>query len=315
MMLSPPDEREDGMRLALILALAVVIGAAPSKGADKTDAGEIPLYAGVAPGSEDAKQVEGRQTLGSQSVVVNVVRPTLTPVLPDKAKATGAAVVIAPGGAFKMLSIDSEGFNVARWLSDRGVAAFVLKYRLDPMPADPDAFKKDLAAVFARAAGAGGTVPSYPLPVADAKAAIRLVRQRAREWGVDPARVGLVGFSAGAITALQVALEDDAPSRPDFVASIYGPLNEVSPPADAPPLFVAFAADDPIFGHRGFGLVESWIKAHRAVELHMYEKGGHGFGMNQRGTSSDQWIDEFFWWMKSRRLLETPAPERGQAAP
>lgn len=238
--------------------------------------------------------------------VRNVSNPTLTPVLPDPAKATGAAVIVAPGGAFYALSIDSEGYKVAHWLADHGVAAFVLKYRLQETPPDP----REASAVMATRMKAATTAKPLETPaeaLADAQSAVRLVRSRAAEWGVDPARVGFVGFSAGAMTALSVGLADDRASRPDFIAPIYPPMSARAVPADAPPMFVAIALDDPLFAKgKSLGLIDSWRSAGRPIEVHLYGRGGHGFGMNSRGAAARLWIDEFYAWMKDRGLLGPP---------
>ncbi|HLG89574.1 MAG TPA: alpha/beta hydrolase [Alphaproteobacteria bacterium] len=289
-------------KMGLVAVVAALLAISAPYSFARTPGKEAPLYAGVAPGSEGDTQVEARQRIFDQTVIVNVTRPTITPVLPDKAKATGAAIVIAPGGGFKFLSIDSEGFMVARWLADRGIAAFVLKYRLDATPSEPDAFKKNVMALFA-AAGASGPLPDHAQAVADTQTAVKVVRQHAAEWGLDPHRVGLIGFSAGADAALKAILADEPASLPDFAGLIYGPMGGVAVPKDAPPVFVAFAANDPIFGGKGYGLIDSWMTAKRPVELHVYEKGGHGFGMRPQGASSDHWIEEFYWWLDARGLL------------
>ena len=262
--------------------------------------GAIPLLAGVAgtgPGEQWEQPVVGGRT------VRNVTDPTVTPFLPEPGKATGAAVIVAPGGGFYSLSIDDEGYQVARWLADHGVAAFVLKYRPDPTPRDVPAFT---AAVIKRvtAIAKGDHFETPPQALEDASAAVRLVRNRAAEWGVDPRRVGFVGFSAGAITALSVGVTDDKTARPDFIAPIYGPMYARAVPADAPPLFVAIALDDPIFARGGesFGLVDSWRTARRPVEAHLYERGGHGFGLG-KSAATKLWADEFYAWMQDRGLL------------
>ena len=238
----------------------------------------------------------------------NVTVATLTPYLPDPANATGTAVIVAPGGGFRSLSMENEGSDVARALAARGVAAFVLKYRLNQTPADMAAFERSMAEMFA---GAGRPrtrpnvrpdVPSLAPQLADSRAAFALVRRRAGEWHVDPNRVGMVGFSAGAMLTLQTALQ--APdTRPAFIGIIYGPLQAVTVPAQAPPMFVALAADDPIFGGRDFGLVQSWIAAKRPVEFHLYEQGGHGFGMYPKTTTSTGWFNAFASWLEMHGLL------------
>jgi len=234
----------------------------------------------------------------------NVTTATLTPYLPDPAKANGTAVIVAPGGGFITLSMENEGSNVATALASHGVAAFLLKYRLNQTPAALDAFQKSMAAMFS-AAGR----PVRPPPtgdaafatiapqLADSRAAFALVRKRAAEWHVDPNRIGMVGFSAGAMLTLATALSDPS-AKPAFIASIYGPMGPMTVPADAPPLFDALAADDPIFGNAGFGLIQSWRGAKRPVEFHLYEQGGHGFGMYPKETTSTGWFDAFVSWMR-----------------
>ena len=237
----------------------------------------------------------------------NVTVATLTPFLPDPAKATGTAVIVAPGGGFRSLSMENEGSDVARALAASGVAAFVLKYRLIQTPADMAAYDASMKAMFAGAGRppASGPPPAFPSlapQLADSRAAFALVRKRAGEWHIDPARIGMVGFSAGAALTLQTALQQPD-SKPAFIGIIYGPLAPVTVPTDAPPMFVALAADDPIFGHGGTGLIQSWMQANRPVEFHLYEQGGHGFGMYPKTTTSTGWFDAFVSWMRMHGWL------------
>lgn len=235
----------------------------------------------------------------------NVSIPTITPVLPDPAKATGAAVVVAPGGAFVSLSMDGEGLKVAHWLADHGIAAFVLKYRLNPSPADTGAFMAMIGKRMSDAIALGDAAPAVGEPRAyqDALQALKLVRAGGAKWHVDPARVGIIGFSAGAMTALQSVLIGQGDARPTFVGYVYGPMVPVAVPAGAPPLFAALALDDPLFGHQGFGIVQAWQKAGVPVELHAYERGDHGFGTGHPGTTSTLVMEEFRLWLASRGLL------------
>ena len=269
----------------------------------------ILLYPGIAPGSEGATQQEIWDTLMGERVARNVTRPTLKPFLPLPENATGAAVIVAPGGAFYMVSMDNEGYPVARALAEHGIAAFVLKYRLDPTPADEKQFETLAAARFGAAAKAGSEKIApikQPLAVKDAVTALALVRSRAATWHIDPRRVGLLGFSAGAMTVLEATLQNEAP-RPDFTGMIYGPMTPVSATAPLPPVFLALAADDPLFGNSGFGIIDSWKKAGGPVELHYYEKGGHGFGSHHQGTTSDQWLEQFVQWLRARGELTNSA--------
>lgn len=231
----------------------------------------------------------------------NVTVATLTPFLPAKGTATGAAVIVAPGGGFQTLSMENEGWNVAKALAQRGVAAFVLKYRLHPTPATMEGFEESMRQMFA---GVTKRPPSAEDPsvalapqIADATAAFDLVRSRATEWQVDPNKIGMIGFSAGAMLTLSTTLYVKQ-ANPAFIGTIYGPLTSVSAPSDAPPLFIALAADDPFFANAGFGLIESWKKAKRPVEFHLYEQGGHGFGMYPKETTSTGWFNSFVAWLR-----------------
>jgi acetyl esterase/lipase len=237
----------------------------------------------------------------------NVTIATLTPFLPDPAKATGTAVIVAPGGGFRSLSMENEGSDVARALAAKGVAAFVLKYRLNQTPPTMAGFEQAMAAMFAGASRPPPISMDLGPQLADSRAAFALVRRRAAEWHVDPTRIGMIGFSAGAMLTLQTALQ--APqTKPAFIGIIYGPLQPVTVPADAPPMFVALAADDPLFGGRGMGLIESWTAAKRPVEFHLYEQGGHGFGMYPKETTSTGWFEAFLRWLDMHKLL---MPSRG----
>lgn len=231
----------------------------------------------------------------------NVTEATLTPFLPDPAKASGAAVVVAPGGGFRTLSMENEGWDVARALAARGVAAFVLKYRLNQTPAAMPAFERSMTAMFSATARPPRQRPDQQVAalapqIADARAAFALIRRRAAEWRVDPDRVGMIGFSAGAMLTIATTLAGQD-ARPAFIADIYGPLAPVTVPPEAPPLFIALAADDPFFANQGFGLIDSWRAAKRPVEFHLFEQGGHGFGMYPKPTTSTGWFDSFARWL------------------
>ena len=131
-----------------------------------------------------------------------------------------------------------------------------------------------------------------------------VVRARAKEWDVDPTRVGMLGFSAGAMTTLSVAMNATPQTMPAFIAPIYGPMSAVTVPAAAPPMFVAIAADDPIFANRGYGLIESWNSAKKPVEFHLYQKGSHGFGLGMPGTTTTGWIESFYRWLDMNGVLK-----------
>ena len=245
----------------------------------------------------------------SHIMVRNVSQPTLTPFLPSADKRTGTAVVIAPGGGGITVAIDREGWAVGRWLADHGVAAFVLKYRVRASPAGHAEFAEFFWArrrAVARPQLDSEAPPPNPDTLSDAQAAMQLVRTRAREWAIDPDRVGFMGFSAGAgLTLRLVQAEAATGNQPDFIAPIYGRMNRIAVPANAPPLFVARAADDPLSGGVDFGLVEAWREAGKPVEFHLFERGGHGFGFaGTPGTTSVHVGDAFLSWLKSRGLME-----------
>ncbi|WP_369797870.1 alpha/beta hydrolase [Caulobacter sp. CCH5-E12] len=241
----------------------------------------------------------------------NVTQATLTPFLPDPAKSTGAAVIIAPGGGFRTLSMENEGWDAARALADKGVAAFVLKYRLNQTPPDMAGFERSMREMFSGTAQRPRPDPQAAMAglapqLADSRAAFALVRKRAAEWRVDPDRIGMLGFSAGAMLTLTTTLSGSE-AKPAFIGLIYGPLSPVTTPADAPPMFVALAADDPFFANSGFGLIDSWRAAKRPAEFHLYEQGGHGFGMYPKTTTSTGWFDAYVRWIGMHGMLKPKA--------
>jgi acetyl esterase/lipase len=301
-------------RLAAVgLALALATGAQAQD--DKMVPTPIPaqpnaieLNTGALPG---ATSPESWHRQYNSLFARNVTVATLTPFLPDPAKATGAAVIVAPGGGFRTLSMENEGWDVARALADKGVAAFVLKYRLNQTPPDMPSFERSMTEMFSGAARAPRPSPQTAMAnlasqLADSRAAFALVRQHAAEWRVDPDRVGMIGFSAGAMLTLTTTMAGDD-AKPAFIGLIYGSLSPVTVPADAPPMFVALAADDPLFGNSGMGLIDSWRAAKRPVEFHLYERGGHGFGMYQKTTTSTGWFDAYVRWIGMHGMLK-PKP-------
>jgi acetyl esterase/lipase len=272
----------------------------------------IPLYKGRAPGSEAATQKEvWSLAFGREKWVRNITRPTLTPFLPKKGKGNGAAVLVIPGGGFQFVSISNEGWPVAQWLADRGIAAFVLKYRVEQTPESADAFGTAMTARFQAprtdAPPSAQMMATLALARADAQTALRMIRGNAAQWGIDTKRVGMLGFSAGAMTTLATTLANDPTARPDFIAPIYGMMTPITPPPTPQPMFAAMASDDPLFNKQGFGLIESWAKAGGSVEFHFYEGGSHGFGAQKKGTTSDLWFDQYMAWMKAKGFLTPPA--------
>lgn len=245
----------------------------------------------------------------------NVVRPTLavylpSPRTPATATIRATGVIIAPGGAFRFLNIDSEGHDVARWLVARGIAAFVLKYRVVETPADDALMWRDLAAHLSDPKVLFASVDQDSLQaVADGRRAMQLVRQHASEWGVAADRIGIVGFSAGAMLASCLMVGSTAAERPDFAAFIYGaPFGApLSLPRRLPPVFMAYAGDDRLAGNYVEAFYAALRRANQHPELHVYYNGGHGFGMSRQGTSSDYWTDDLYHWLAARDLTSRPS--------
>jgi acetyl esterase/lipase len=254
---------------------------------------EIPLWAKGAPGSEGktAPEVVSKSASGELSVS-SIHNPSLTPYLPAKEKATGAAMLVIPGGGHRVLAITHEGYNVAEWFSQHGIAAFVLKHRL--------------------ARESNSTYKIEIESLADTKRAMRLIRSRAAEWHIDPARIGAIGFSAGGeLVNLVCARFDNGqadasdpverqPCRPNFQALIYpGRSADIQPTNGFPPVFLACSYTDR--KDISEGLAETYLRFKRAgvpAELHIYSTGGHGFGLratNNRPVGA--WITRFDEWM------------------
>jgi acetyl esterase/lipase len=272
-------------------------------GGDRKPVATVNLYAGVAPGSEGWTRVE-RTTNNAATggrMVRNVVIPTIEAYLPDADRATGAGVIIAPGGAMRFLSYDTEGVWVAQWLAARGIAGFVLKYRVnETSPDDAEALRRP--APGGQSVPGSQTLADAPLAVADGIRALQLVREHAAEWAVDPAKVGFMGFSAGARVTVGVLA---AGTRPAFAAPIYGGAFGASLDVSGalPPVFIAVAADDNTAGQTAHDFYEALRKAGHKPEFHVYHAGGHGFGLEPRNNSAGHWIDEFYWWMESNGWL------------
>jgi endo-1,4-beta-xylanase len=259
---------------------------------------EIALWPSGAPGSEGKPTTEVVVTSASGELSVSGIhRPSITPYLPAQDKATGLAVLVIPGGGHRVLAITHEGYNVAEWLRDRGIAAFVLKHRL------------------AREANS-----TYKIEVesrADTARAMRMIRARAAEWGIDPGRVGALGFSAGGELVNMISARGDADAtasdpvdrqnaKPNFQALIYpGQSGAIQPTKDAPPAFLAAAYNDR--QDISEGLAEAYLRFKRAgvaAELHIYGTGGHGFGLrasNKRPVG--QWMARFEEWLAESGFL------------
>ena len=302
------------------LALALLAGIFSTAPASSAEPLVVELWPGKAPGDvgikgEETTRIYQSTLVGPTKLITNVTKPTLTVYRPPADKNTGTAMVICPGGGYWDLFWELEGEEVAAWLNAQGMTGVILKYRCPRRPGD-----------------AKGEPPLGPQ--LDAQRAVRLVRSRAREWGVDPARIGIVGFSAGGHLAVATATGfatrlyepidavDEVSCRPDFAIGCYSGYlkakdkDEVRPglhiPADTPPVFLAHASDDNV-GYGGSVAENSVImylalkRAGVPTELHVYATGDHDFGVRQNEKLPSSWTRLCVRWLRSQRLL-TPEP-------
>jgi acetyl esterase/lipase len=241
----------------------------------------------------------------------NITIATLTPFFPEPGKANGTAVIVAPGGGFRWLSMGNEGWEVAEALTKHGIAAFVLKYRLHPTPVSLDDFSAWMNRPFTPPAPSSGSSKKTAQPrpmqtdltnqLEDAEAAYALIVKRAAEWGVDKTRIGMIGFSAGAGLTMHCTLNSKTMDLA-FIGPIYGGMGPVEVPKDAPPMFNVIATDDFLFKGQ-FGIIDSWYKAGIPVEFHLYQNGGHGFGLGNPDRTSNRWFDAFIHWLDVNGFL------------
>ncbi|HEY1415349.1 MAG TPA: alpha/beta hydrolase [Caulobacteraceae bacterium] len=261
----------------------------PTKGPDLVELSERPLF----PTGDTVGRLR------------NVSNPTITVYRP--ATANGVGVIVAPGGGWRVVMWEHEGSSVAEWLAERGYTAFLLKYRVAPTTPDLERYEAESLAMMTalsapRAAAKAArhideilkdetTRLGRELQVEDGRRALRLVRERAAEFGVDPGKIGMIGFSAGAFLCVDVALAEPGLA---FIAPIYGGDVAGRPiPADAPPLFTCLALDDHLLFRIVEGAYYDWSNADRPAEIHVFRRGAHGFGMLKQGFPSDGWIDLF----------------------
>jgi acetyl esterase/lipase len=243
----------------------------------------------------------------------NITTATLTPFFPAPGTANGAAVIVAPGGGFSWLSMGNEGWEVAEALTKQGITAFVLKYRLNPTPESLEDFtawmnrpRPAAPAPTSDASGSANPAPRAPQrdlsnQLADAEAAYAMIVNRAKEWGVDTNRMGMIGFSAGAGLTMHATLNSKT-MKLAFIGPIYGGMGPVEVPKDAPPMFNVIAADDFLFLGQT-DVIESWYKAGKPVEFHLYQNGGHGFGLGNPNRTSNRWFDAFIHWLNVNGFL------------
>jgi acetyl esterase/lipase len=249
----------------------------------------------------------------------NISKATLTPFFPEKGKANGAVVIVAPGGGYRWLSMGNEGWEVAEALAKKGITAFVLKYRLFPTAEKLEDFTAWMnrprpAPAPAPAPGSASQktdeAPKNTNPMAqmdlsnqleDAEAAYAMIVKNATTWGIDTKRIGMIGFSAGAGLTMHATLNSKT-MKLAFIGPIYGGMGPVKVPADAPPMFNVIASDDFLFNSQ-FGVIDSWFKAKRPVEFHLYQNGGHGFGLGNPNRTSNKWFDAFIHWLEVNKFL------------
>lgn len=271
----------------------------------------IPLYPGVAPGSESWtwSEQESANNMYHSNAVFNISKPTLTVYLPDPAHApTGLAVIVCPGGGFHSLSIMQEGYGVVRWLQSKGITAFLLKYRLIHAEGG-DPYKQEIADRNNKGADANRQVVAE-MAVADGRQALSYVRAHASGYGIDPNRIGIIGFSAGGVISAATAYDYTAQNRPDFVGFMYGgqlpaPMQKNKLPVDAPPLFIAAATNDEYnLQLVAASLYTTWVTDRHPAELHIYAKGGHGFGLKKQDLPTDTWTDRFTDWLTVSGFLK-----------
>jgi acetyl esterase/lipase len=297
--------------MRLMLVLLAGIGSASLAAADGPAV--LELWPGPVPGEKGdlGPETEVETKPGQRQVkrLTNVSKPTLTVFRPAKEKDTGAAVVIAPGGGYNILAWDLEGEEVAAWLNSIGVTGVVLKYRVPRRPGEP--------------------TDKPPLgPKQDAQRAVSLVRSKAKEWGTDPNRIGMLGFSAGGHLTAWAATNSDrrsyeptdgadkASCRPDFAVIVYpgylvekGKPDQLNPDIrvskDTPPCFFAHAFDDGVSPENSVRMFLELKKLKVPAELHVYSTGGHGFGLRQEGKPCATWPQRCAEWMAAQGLLAT----------
>lgn len=267
----------------------------------------IPLYNGAAPGSENWNWDEKVIKADIGTILMDVSKPTLTVYFPSNPN--GTSVIIAPGGAFHALAFDHEGTEVAKRLNSKGITAFILKYRLvHDDPAHPENSIGNLMATRNFTKLDSLNEPVIPLALQDGLTAVEYVRKHAVDYHLDPDRIGFMGFSAGGTLTMSVVYSATEASCPNFVAPIYpyekAILGSTVPPSKTP-IFIAAASDDDLgLATHSVHIYLKWQEANQPAELHMYEKGKHGFGTGKQGLPVDAWMDRFTDWLTMNGFIK-----------
>ncbi|QIL91268.1 alpha/beta hydrolase [Microbulbifer sp. SH-1] len=291
--------------LNVMVTCSVLCATSPSPSlASEVNNKIIEIWPSGAPGAENwsGREETTTETLPAGKVILkrNVSTPTLTVFPAATEKRNNTSMLVLPGGAFGALAWDVEGTEIAQWLSERGITAFLLKYRVkswpvsagDNVPMSLDDLIKILE-------------PGRKIAVADATQAIKVIRENSDTLEIDRNKVGMIGFSAGAVTTMGVLLESPRKNQPDFAAPIYGmTMISGTPAKDAPPIFIVAAQDDSTIPvQSSIEIFELWNDINRPSALHIYETGGHGFGMRPQGMPIDSWPQEFESWLRSQGLI------------
>ena len=265
--------------------------------------------------SEELSYVNPSGIAAGSTSIRNISDPTLTVMVPPAGTANGEGVIVVPGGGWTVNMWTHEGIDIANWLLASGYTCFVLKYRVQQSPPDPEAWaalaaasdsvhnmglkKKDLPAAIEDVLNTEAYQQARAAAADDGRRAIEIVREQASQWGINPSTLGMIGFSAGAFLAVDVALDPQADPLA-WIAPIYGGDTRGAPvPADAPPLFTTVAADD-VLCRIVEGLHADWSLADRPSEIHVFERGQHGFGLVKQKMPSDLWADLFLGWLADR---------------
>jgi acetyl esterase/lipase len=249
---------------------------------------ELPVWPGVAPHSENHTDQETWQERGKNGAPDRAVRhvniPTITVYQPEPASASHLAILIAPGGGYEHVTIDKEGHDVARWLAAHGITSAVLKYRLPKTP------------------GGGYTVDDA---YADAMQALKVMRAHAGGWHFDPAKLGMMGFSAGGHLTILAGTKPPKNERPAFLVPMYPAVPDgYESASDLAPIFIGQASDDPLLNSGNALRFYTWARSQKApIELHLFLNGGHGFGLGKPGTPTAEWPELFLAWLHSIGLL------------